>query len=131
MAYFSKGNSTSFIFEKTDAVKLLKLIFENDLILYKHTVDEVSQQTINRIDTGRIAITTEWEEDEGIIRQANYEKDVYKMLQGFIRKLSAGKISGLFIGEQAYSLWENNQVELCQMLQGRFTYQIDDFKKKR
>jgi hypothetical protein len=188
MAYFLKGNTTSFIFEKTDIVKLLNFIFEKDLVLYKHTVDEVSQQipidnldgfdkddrhyfivpksethlvkwrtvkleksgenfpfdnlnsraiqlqlsqqSPNRIDTGRIAITTEWEDDKGIIQQATFEKDVYKVLQGFIRNLSVGKISGLFIGEEAFRLWENNQVELCQIIQGKFTYNKDDFRKK-
>lgn len=188
MTYFLKGNTTSFIFETTDKDKLLNLIFEGDLVLYKHTVDTIPQQlpisnlnsfdkdylhyfivpktethlvkwrtvklakggenypldnlnsraiqlqlsrrSHNRIDTGRIAITTEWEDDLGDIQQATFEIDVYKKLQGFLRKLSVGKIGGVFIGEEAYRLWETDQVELCQLIQGTFTYKKDDFKKK-
>lgn len=188
MAYFLKGNSTNFIFNQSDNEKFLKLIFDNNLVLYKHTVDTISQQTpidnigfydknyfhyyivplsqihlikwrtvklengkenypfdnlnsraiqlqlsrqnSNRIDTGRIAITTEWEDDEGNINQATFESGLYKSLQGFIRKLSVGKIGGSFVGEDAYRLWENNQVELCQLIQSFFPYKKDDFKKK-
>ncbi|MFC4323258.1 hypothetical protein [Litchfieldia salsa] len=189
MASFLKGNTTSFIFDKYDNEKLVQLLFEGDLVLYKHTVDDIfkqlpihtlnssfdidylhyfvvpktethlvkwrtvklakggenfpldnlnsraiqlqlSRQSHNRIDTGRIAITTQWEDDLGNIKQATFEKDVYKMLQGLIRKLSVGKIGGVFVGEEAYRLWEADQVELCQIIQGTFTYKKDDFKKK-
>jgi hypothetical protein len=187
MATFLKGNTTSFIFEKNDNEKLIKLIFEKDFVLYKHTVDAISQQipinnlesfdendlhyfivpksethivkwrTINlrdgqenfpfdnlnsraiqlslsqqspnMIGTGRIAITTEWQDDRGDIHTATYEKDVYRILQGFIRKFSVGKVGGIFIGEDAFNLWEKNQVELCQLLQGNLTYKKDEFKK--
>jgi hypothetical protein len=141
MASFLKGNTTSFIFEKNDNEKLFTLIFEKDLVLYKHTVDAISQQisinnlesfnkddlhyfivpksetpfvqwkTIklrngqenfpfdnlnsraiqlslsqqshNRIGTGRIAITTEWLDDKGDIHPATFEKmfiEYYKVL---------------------------------------------------
>lgn len=55
------------------------------------------------------------------------------MLQVLIRKLSVGKIGGIYVGEEAYRLWEADQVdqvELCQIIQGIFTYKKDDFKKK-
>lgn len=188
MTYFLKGNTTSFIFETTDKQKFLKLIFEEDLVLYKHTVDTITQQlpisnlnsidkdylhyfivpktethlvkwrtvklakggenysldnlnsraiqlqlsrrSHNRIDTGRIAITTEWEDELGDIQQATFEKGIYKKLQGFIRKLSVGKIGGVFIGEEAYGLWETDQVELCQLIQGTYTFRKEDFIKK-
>ncbi|MCA1321502.1 hypothetical protein LC085_16470 [Bacillus tianshenii] len=188
MASFLKGITTSFIFEINDNEKLVKLLFEKDLVLYKHTVDAISQQipinnqesidkndphyfiipksethfvrwnTIklrngkekfpfdnlnsraiqlqlsrqshNKIDTGRIAITTEWQDDLRNIQQATFEKEVYKQLQSFIRKLSVGKIGGVFVGEEAYRLWETDQVELCQLIQGTSTYKKIDFNKR-
>lgn len=166
MAYL-KGNTTSFIFEKNETEKLLKLILENNFVLYRGVVDSLSeqapisntnqlemndfhfyivpndkvefvkwrtvklvrggenyhfdnlnsraiqlllsQQSQTRIGTGRIAISTEWEDDEGEICIATYEKEIYKLLKRFIRKLSVGTIGGLFIGNSAYT--EN--FELC------------------
>ncbi|MDN3017147.1 hypothetical protein PH210_13185 [Paenibacillus sp. BSR1-1] len=186
MAYFLKGNQILFVFDKIDNEKLLSLIFEKDLVLYKNQVDFVSQQipienmdnidnnypyywivpkaeiplvkwetvklvkggetfpldnlnsravqlilptqSPNIIGTGRIAITTEWEDDEGNIQQASFEKDVYKILQSILRKLSVGKIGGLFVGKNAYSLWEDNQVELCYDTYGNLCYSKDRFK---
>lgn len=46
MTYFIKGNTTSFIFGTTDKDNLLNLIFEVDLVLYKHNVDTIPQQLL-------------------------------------------------------------------------------------
>jgi hypothetical protein len=117
-------------FVKWRTVKLAKggEIFFLDNLYSRAIQLLLSEQSLNRIGTGRIAITTEWQDDEGNINQATYEKDVYKILHGLIHKLSEGKISGVFIGKNAYSLWEHRMVELCHDIKSNLCYRKDDFK---
>jgi hypothetical protein len=186
MAYFLKGNETSFIFEKADIKHMLDSIFELDLVLYKlvvHSYEEqapldnidaidmnyayyfvvpkseiqnvswrtvelvrggvnyhfdnlnsraikfyFSPQSQNKIEIGNISITTQWENDYGEIQEASFEKDVYKSIQSIIRKSSVGKINGIFIGENAYKIWDSNKVELGQ---GNLSYSKEFFKFTR
>ncbi len=91
-----------------------------------------SDQSPTRIGIGRVAICTEWEDDNKEISKATYEKEIYSNIKNTLRRQSQGKIGGIFVGKKAFQMWEANEIDLAYNINnGSMVYNKEHFKPIR